>query len=286
MRTRTVTGLLIVLISLLAVSLHRYSFLILGWALLMAATKEYYQVTTRHTLTAEHYILQAFMGSLYVLVALGISGIIPAAALGAVVVAFGLVLTGSIIRQRQARKAFSTSISGGLYYAGLPWLFYPLAGFVPGVAREISLIPGGTGSMPFFSPQLILGFFILQWLFDTSAYLTGSRWGKHKMAPAISPRKSWEGFLGGTILTLISALFLHHLFPLLGPTHWFIAGIIIVFFGTAGDFYESALKRRYGVKDSGNLLPGHGGVLDRYDGTLFSLPAVITYVWLVKGITL
>ena len=127
---------------------------------------------------------------------------------------------------------------------------------------------------------LLLGFFIIQWACDSGAYLVGTNFGKTKLSPKISPNKTWEGFFGGLILaTFIGYIIACYIGS--NPIHWVLISIIIVVFGTLGDLTESQIKRSVGVKDSGNLLPGHGGILDRFDGVLFSAPFVLAYLHFV-----
>ena len=127
---------------------------------------------------------------------------------------------------------------------------------------------------------LLLGFFIVLWANDTGAYLVGSKLGKHKLFERISPNKTWEGFFGGMMLSITAGVLFAH-FSHSSYFHWTMVSIIIVVFGTSGDLTESQIKRSTGVKDSGNLLPGHGGVLDRFDGVLFAAPFVLTYFFVV-----
>ena len=133
-----------------------------------------------------------------------------------------------------------------------------------------------------YSFQIILGFFILLWANDTGAYLAGKFFGKHKLFERISPKKTWEGSIGGGVLTLCIAYFLSIYFTNLNFTNWIALGLIIVIFGGLGDLVESMLKRSLNVKDSGKLLPGHGGILDRFDGLLLSVPFVYCYLHLVS----
>ncbi len=133
---------------------------------------------------------------------------------------------------------------------------------------------------PNHSSFLLLGFFIIQWACDSGAYLTGSSIGKTKLLPRISPKKTWEGLIGGLILSIIAGILIAaHIDS--SYLHWTIIAIIIVIFGTLGDLTESQIKRSSGVKDSGNILPGHGGILDRFDGVLFSAPFVLAYLHVV-----
>ncbi|SIS72020.1 phosphatidate cytidylyltransferase [Kaistella chaponensis] len=125
--------------------------------------------------------------------------------------------------------------------------------------------------------------FILIWSSDTFAYFTGKFFGKHKMAPKISPKKTWEGFAGGVVLTLILGFFVEKYFPELRG-NWMVVGVLVAVFGPLGDLVESQLKRNFGVKDSGNIIPGHGGILDRLDSLIICAPVVYLYFILEKFI--
>lgn len=143
--------------------------------------------------------------------------------------------------------------------------------------------------------------FIFLWINDSGAYLVGSTIGKHKFFERISPKKSWEGFWGGLVLTVIVAAFLGNVlfggtvdqFPCVetSPTSPFLThpmlitgglGLVVSVFGTLGDLAESLIKRTAGVKDSSNLIPGHGGILDRIDSLLFAVPATLIYLAVIK----
>ena len=118
--------------------------------------------------------------------------------------------------------------------------------------------------------------FILIWSSDSFAFFAGKLFGKHKMAPAISPKKTWEGFAGGVLLTLIFSFFIEKYFPGLRG-NWIITGFLVAVFAPLGDLVESQLKRQFGVKDSGNIIPGHGGILDRLDSFIICAPVVYLY---------
>nr|WP_314493812.1 phosphatidate cytidylyltransferase [uncultured Chryseobacterium sp.] len=133
-----------------------------------------------------------------------------------------------------------------------------------------------------FSLEVIF-LFILIWSSDTFAYLVGKSIGKHKMAPVISPKKTWEGYAGGVVLTLILSYFVERYQPQLRG-NWMVVGFLIAAFAPLGDLVESQLKRTFGVKDSGNIIPGHGGVLDRLDSFLICVPVVYLYFILEKFI--
>jgi phosphatidate cytidylyltransferase len=123
-----------------------------------------------------------------------------------------------------------------------------------------------------FAKLLIMGIFILIWVNDSFAYLVGKSLGRHKLLPSVSPKKTIEGTLGGLVFTLIAAYILAHYEPILQPVQWVILAAVIVFTGSLGDLVESKFKRLAKVKDSGAILPGHGGMLDRLDSLIFAAP--------------
>lgn len=123
--------------------------------------------------------------------------------------------------------------------------------------------------------------FILIWSSDSFAYFTGRLFGKHKMAPKISPKKTWEGFAGGVVLTLLLGFVVESYQPDLRG-NWAVIGFLVAIFAPLGDLVESQLKRTFGVKDSGNIIPGHGGILDRLDSFIICVPVVYLYFILEK----
>ena len=125
--------------------------------------------------------------------------------------------------------------------------------------------------------------FVLIWSSDSFAYFSGRLFGKHKMAPKISPKKTWEGFAGGVILTLILSYFIEKYHTDLRG-NWMVVGFLVAVFAPLGDLVESQLKRNFGVKDSGNIIPGHGGILDRLDSFIIAAPVVYLYFILEKFI--
>ena len=132
-----------------------------------------------------------------------------------------------------------------------------------------------TGSFDYQAP---LGFFVILWINDSGAYFSGRAFGKHKLYPAISPNKTWEGLIGGMLLSLIAGAVISHWFDSLSLSQWLVVSAIIAVLANVGDLFESHLKRIAGVKDSGQLIPGHGGSLDRFDGLLIALPVVYVYL--------
>lgn len=138
-----------------------------------------------------------------------------------------------------------------------------------------------TESVSQYNPILPLSIFIFNWVNDTGAYCTGMLFGKHRLFERISPKKSWEGSIGGAVFSIIAAIVMAHFFTFLSTGVWIGLGLTVVVFGTWGDLTESLMKRTLGIKDSGNILPGHGGMLDRFDSTLMAVPAAVVYLYLV-----
>ena len=136
-----------------------------------------------------------------------------------------------------------------------------------------------------YDMMIPLMLFVFLWVNDSGAYCSGSLFGRHELFPRISPGKTWEGSIGGGILVLIVAVVVGYL---LGDGHtlsipmWMGLGLVVVVFGTLGDLVESLFKRTLGIKDSGNILPGHGGILDRFDSSLMAIPAAVVYIYTLQ----
>jgi phosphatidate cytidylyltransferase len=143
-------------------------------------------------------------------------------------------------------------------YVSLPLSFLFLTGCIHGT----------------FQAAILLGFFILVWCNDSGAYVVGVTIGKHKLYERISPKKTWEGFIGGIVFTIIAGIVIHSITGIASLPVWIGAALLVSVFGTIGDLVESMLKRNVDIKDSGSILPGHGGVLDRFDAVLFAAPMV------------
>ena len=154
----------------------------------------------------------------------------------------------------------------------------------------------GSSSEPSYNWLLPLSLFIFLWANDTGAYCVGSLLGKHRLFQRISPKKSWEGSIGGAILVMLIAYAIGYtnnmtlydadnqptLFSAsLSIIEWMGLGAVVVVFGTWGDLVESLFKRTLGIKDSGNVIPGHGGMLDRFDSSLMAIPAAVAYIYTI-----
>jgi phosphatidate cytidylyltransferase len=155
----------------------------------------------------------------------------------------------------------------GLFYIALPFSLFCMIG----LSRHLGA----------YSPQLALGFLVLLWTNDTGAYLVGSRFGRHKLSPRISPGKTWEGTLAGLVATAGIAWAWSHFYERLSAGEWILFGIVIAITATLGDLVASMLKRSLALKDSGRTFPGHGGFLDRFDGLLGAAPFAYLFLYLL-----
>jgi len=152
---------------------------------------------------------------------------------------------------------------------GILYVAFPLA------LLNLLHSPDSVGFLGF--PAYLLGYFIFTWFYDTGAYLYGKPFGKHKLFERISPKKTWEGTIAGAMLAGLTAIGFNFLVPGISMTDWLMLALIVVIFGTFGDLSESLFKRSLNLKDSGNILPGHGGILDRFDTIFISAPFVFLY---------
>lgn len=190
-------------------------------------------------------------------------------------VIFIVILSLYFITVKKTRGVTATEFFDGDYHKaplfGFGYLGFPLA--------FMTICP---------VPRLALLVFMLLWINDSGAYIVGSLTGRHKLCPSISPNKTWEGFIGGCLLTVIGAFLLDiycdSFFGMQEISLWIWIGIgaLTCIFGTLGDLLESKIKRFYGVKDSGHWIPGHGGILDRIDSFLLAYPVVFLLLCILK----
>lgn len=253
--------------------LHPVSFVLTGLAILAGTQYEYYQMIGKAGIRPQWLTGMTISVTAYLLAVLTAAGILETRWLLLILPLLTLVFITELYRKEE--KPFD-SIAHTLFpllYITLPLSLLPYAGF--GHSGLRSVLPAGN---MLFSPGIVIGFFLLLWLNDTGAYLAGVTFGRHRLMERISPKKSWEGFAGGALLALVAAWFLPEWLGITDRKGWLIISVIITVTGTYGDLTESMLKRSLGVKDSGTIMPGHGGFLDRFDSTLVSFPLVYLFI--------
>lgn len=259
---RAITGTIFVVVLIVSLLAHQYSFFTFFLVLTVIAANEFYQLSKK-----AGAVPQIFLGcvaaislftSAYVHVVYNyhklylISGLL-----------IGLIFICELYRKKNHPfKNISWTITG-IVYTSIP---FALLNYI------VFLTPGS------FKPELLACIFLLIWTSDTFAYIFGVSFGKHRLFERISPKKSWEGSIGGCICTIGLGILLSYYPGLLSMTDWIVISVITVVAGTLGDLTESMFKRSINIKDSGNILPGHGGILDRFDALLLAIPFIFVYL--------
>ncbi len=272
MLTRTITGAFFILFIVAGIYFNPTIALLLFTFITLLATDEFYGLTKK----SKNLKPFRFLGTLTAVSLMLILGLIIQNDIDFKIVFIPILLMFLTFIFEIYKKNDTPFINIGYTLLGIFYIVIPFAMlFHLGYYSQTSFSEN-------YNYQIILGFFILLWTNDTGAYLSGRFFGKHKLFERISPKKTWEGSIGGGILTLILAYVLSIFFTNLTLTNWLVIGVLIAVFGDLGDLVESMLKRSLGVKDSGKLLPGHGGILDRFDGLLLSVPFVYSYLQLIR----
>jgi len=266
--TRAFTGAVFVAVMIAAIEFSPYTFMILFMVINLLSIIEFYKLFIRNELTPRIFSGIVLSAILYATSALVASGTASAQLLFINIPMLFLIFIFELYLKSE--KPFE-NIAYTLL--GVAYLTLPLALF-----NSMAFLPGeNTG----YHSGIIIGYFLILWASDTGAYLSGMKFGKHKLFERHSPKKTWEGSIGGCLAALLLGYTNSLFFTQLALSEWLIVGLLIVITGTFGDLIESMLKRSLKIKDSGNILPGHGGMLDRFDGLFISIPFVFTYLALI-----
>lgn len=270
---RTLTGAYIVIFVLGGYWLHPVSFFIAGLIMLVGSQYEYYKIIGNSG-TRPQTVSGIITGiTAYVLATLSAAGKIPLKSLLIVIPMLTVIMIIELYRKQDKPFDSLSHTFFPLIYTVIPFSLFPFSAYNhQGLA---TLIPHGEY---IFSPGIVVGFFLLIWANDTGAYLIGVTLGKKRLFERISPKKSWEGFIGGVILAAAVSWLLSGWLGVVSPVKWIIISLIVSITGTLGDLVESMLKRSAGIKDSGNIMPGHGGFLDRFDSAVMSFPLVFLFI--------
>lgn len=267
---RSITGIIFVIVLIGGIYLHPLSCLILFGILTILGIWEFYSLSEKSG--AEPQKITGTIGGLVLYL---ISGLIyyQMISINYFALIIPIVFAPFIIELYKKKINPFTNI--GYTLLGLFYIAFPFSLLIYLSSRkEIDWLNA-------YSPQILLGYFFLLWANDTGAYLFGRKIGKRKLFERISPKKTWEGTIGGGLLSLGIAYVLSINFELLTEGQWIITALIVVIFGNLGDLVESMFKRSINVKDSGTILPGHGGILDRFDGVFISAPIVCAYLMFI-----
>ncbi len=268
---RTITGIVFVGVIVGSIIWNQLVFALLFFLITIFTLAEFYDIISRDKKIKPQKITGVFFGAiLYTLAALAANNLIDAEILVfALFLPFILFITELFRKQENPFTNIGITILG-IFYIVLP---FSLLNFF----FNPDFVPGNT------STHILLGFFIILWMYDMFAYLVGMIFGKRRMFERISPKKSWEGLIGGLLFALTAAWLISMKFVKFDLLNWIIISFIIIIFGTLGDLVESMLKRSYEIKDSGRILPGHGGLLDRFDAVFIAAPAVFVYIVLINS---
>jgi len=262
--TRSLTGLIFVILLIGSILLSPFAFFAVAAVFATIGLKEYLSLFYPDHNVSD-FKAYYFTGiAIYVLTGLVGIQVLDVRMMIYVMILFYLMIILELYKKDSSWKRVS------IYFSG-----YFFVSIAFGLMNAIYYAGNQVGDH--FFPGVLLGMFLLIWTNDVFAYLVGSQMGKHRLFERHSPKKSWEGSAGGFVFAMIVAWILSIYFPQLNLNQWLIVAVICVVFGTFGDLSESMLKRNTGVKDSGNILPGHGGVLDRFDAALFATPFIYLY---------
>lgn len=267
---RTITGIVFLTVTIGSILAHYYSFTLLFLVLTILGVLEFYSLIEKSDLGIKP---QKIAGTLAAILLFASNTNNPFFARFEVfnMVMFPLIFVTELYRKQSNPFGNIAFTYLGILYVALPFSF----------ASHLALSFDTSGQMT-FNPWPLLCFLLIIWVNDSGAYASGRLFGKHKMFERISPGKTWQGAIGGFIFAMVAAYIMSRYLTQYTLLDWFIITIILVVVSTLGDLVESMLKRSIGVKDSGTLLPGHGGILDRFDGIFLTLPVIWAYLRLVE----
>ncbi len=266
---RSITGTIYLIIITGSILLGKYAFSIVFLAITIAALFEFYKTIADNRFFPDKYTGILTGSALYIITFLAASDICSKELYLLIIPLFVLLFVVELFRDKPFPFVNLAVTILGIVYVSLPLSLLNYMVF-PGACQDK------------YTYEILLGFLILIWTNDTAAYISGITLGRHKLFKRISPEKTWEGFIGGAAVTIIVALLIHNAFNLIDRIDLLVFGIIVSTIGVAGDLAESMLKRSTNIKDTGNILPGHGGILDRIDSMLLTAPLIFCYLMLVK----
>ena len=263
-KLRTISAAVIIVITLFGLFYNEWSFRVLFYFIALGCWWEYSFLTLKNAIF--YHVLGMFVCTVAYWSWLFSTGVKPTyILLFSSILALSLLISEIFFTSEQPFKNVGAFILG---------LFYIVVPFI--LVNELTV--SEIGKLNVFSPRLIAGVLGLTWANDTAAYLIGSRIGKNLLIPRISPSKTWEGTIGGFVVCILMSFSGIPLFHVYSNFFWFTISIMVAPAGLLGDLIESLLKRGSGVKDSGSVIPGHGGFLDRFDSFIVVIPFVYLFL--------
>jgi len=268
---RTITGAIFLVVMIGGIIWNFYSLAGLFFLISMLGLDEFYNLLIKSGHEPQRKLGLLCGGTIFLLIAFSkLVGEQPALYLSFVLIS--CIFFAELYRNKQTPFQNIAYSLIGIIYIVIPFALW------------VSFLKSYSSSVGVYNPHFLLGFFFLLWTNDTGAYLVGRSIGKHKLWERISPKKTWEGFFGGLILSIVVGYVISLFYPELHYILWMVMAVIVSCAGSMGDLVESAFKRSIDAKDSGSILPGHGGILDRFDGVFLSTPFVLVLLQLVQTV--
>ncbi|GAA4100141.1 phosphatidate cytidylyltransferase [Mucilaginibacter panaciglaebae] len=268
MKTRAITGFFFIIVMLASVLINGYVFGVFYLLLSGLTLIEFYRLVKKAGINPD--VITGVLNGAFIYIVFALIAVDSDCHR----LIFLLPVTLSAIPIQELFKKNSAPFTNigytylGLIFAIIPFTFFYALAYVDRTSANL---------------HYPMGFLLMLWANDTGAYLVGSKLGRTKLFERHSPKKTWEGLIGGIIITAIAAYIISLYFTELPVDRWICIGVLISCFGTIGDLIESMFKRSIDVKDSGGILPGHGGLLDRFDGLLLAAPVVYAYLYFVTN---
>lgn len=295
---RTLTGIAIVTILTTAILFSSLTYVVLMMIIVALTMAEFYRII-RVRLNRPNVPVGIMIGLVMFMISLVYSvKIAPPELIAVLIPLFTMVFVVELYRLQKNPLANVGLTFLGIIYVALPFSLFNFMVFegvseTPDVEVASTQIHYVNEFLNFFlfmkpdthivyNPSFLMAFFVIIWAYDSVAYLAGVKLGRHSLFRSVSPKKSWEGFIAGIVFTPATAFVMYKIFGQITLTEWIVYSLIVVIFATFGDLVESLFKRSISLKDSGKLLPGHGGLLDRFDSVLLAAPMAYLYLELIR----
>ncbi|MFV0521299.1 MAG: phosphatidate cytidylyltransferase [Mangrovibacterium sp.] len=271
---RSLTAVVIVAVMLICLLVNQYTFAILFLVIMLGMLQEFFTITESTGFTPHRWIISMVSACIFTVSFLVASGVVSP-------ICFFLIfpiLLITFVHELFANKQYPLqNIAFGLIAIVYITIPISLTNYIvfSNPLKPLSVLTNQ------YTPKLFIIMMIIIWVYDSCAYLFGVKFGKRRLFERISPKKSWEGAIGGMISATIVAAVISF-YSEISLLHWIIIGVCIVMSATLGDLTESLIKRQFGIKDSGTIFPGHGGLLDRFDSILFAIPVYVCLLELLN----